>query len=680
MNSSEHALKLFRERQEQATARLARAKQAEIDHEIEAAMRVTHRAIAATERRALAILNQRVGAGRAEALFGQWKSSPGLMTMASKSAPPLLTTSRPVSAQGRVSFHFDVRNVTTGGLIVELLDGRVPWRAIGRFRDPGSVAHQKYIEREDGVETLEAGDAADHQGYIERDGATEVAGRERSSWGTISPDPTERLEFWRALEEAENKPKPTIVNFDPAADPSVWAKAIRSRDFPVRISAEIAAGSRSLSVSEDEALAVFRAFGRAGVVASAKRNPTKPAPVQFELGRGGNVQTRMIVSLPHEMTARQRLALAQEYTAEFEHLGIPFWAVIHAPGKENDARNYHLHVNLATRPATKIPHPLTGEPVWDFSILATRTYANDTKRIIRPFAQNKIRAMNRPDWIPRERARFSKIANWHLEAGGYQKRLDPRTHEAMGLPPPREHLPKTDFGRERRGLTTPRGVKLATREWEGDVEAIAMAVQAGRQPQKQAERKSTHVDDPQSEAEAANTAYLHALSHLTLRIMSRIRLRPRGEWSDDDQEAEKLAEALDRELAEGLSQALRPAMQERGHEPARAAKPEIVITPDPAPEAPIELPPQDCTPEAPTQDKPRRAHPRNIRVPQQGLPSASEAKALLDALPAPSAEARQHTGSVGVPDKPPSKKPDKTPKQIERKRVMIARQRGGMER
>jgi hypothetical protein len=433
-------------------------------------------------------------------------------------------------------------------------------------------------------------------------------------------------------------------------------------------------------VSDDEALMVFKAFGRAGFVASAKRNPTKPAPVQFELGRGGNVQTRMIVSLPYEMNARERLALAQEYTAEFERLGIPYWAVIHAPGPDNDARNYHLHVNLTTRPAKKIVHPLTGEPVWDFSILATRTYANATKRIIRPFAQNKIRAMNRPNWIPQERARFSAIANRHLELGGYAKRLDPRTHEAMGLPAPREHLPKTDFGRERRGLTTPRGVKLATRDWGGDVHAIAMAVQAGRGPDSKGKRKSTIVDDPQSEAEATNTAYLHALSHLTLRTMSRIRLRPRGEWSDDDQEAEKLAEALDRELAKELSQPSKRVKQGRGVELARAAEPEMFFNPDPAPEAPIKLPPKSNIPESPTQETRQRAHSPETQVPQQVRPSPIEAKALLDTLNASNAEARQHTGSVGVPEKPPGKKPDNNSKQIERKRVMIARQRGGMER
>lgn len=674
MDSFDHALKLFRERQERAAAQLIRAKQAEIDREIEKAMRVTHAAIAAAERRALQILNAKVGSDRAQALFRTWWSSPGLMTVAGTSASPILATSRPISSKGRVSFHFDVRNVSTGGLIVDLLEGRVPWRAIGKFQDVGSVAHQKYIEREDGVETLDPGDASDHQGYIERDGATETIERERSSWGTISSDPNERLAFWQQLEQVENKPSPTVLFFDPAADPAIWSRAIRSRDFPKRVFAELVAGSQSVGVSDEEALMVFRAFARAGFVASAKRNPEKPAPVRFELGRGGNVQTRMIVSLPHEMTARERLALSKEYTAKFADLGIPYWAVIHAPGAGNDARNYHLHINLATRPAKKIPHPVSGEPVWDFSVLATRTYANGTKRVIRPLAQNKIRPMNSRDWIPRERARFARIANEHLERGGYQRRLDPRTHEAMGLPAPRPHLPKTDYGRERRGLTTPRGAKLANKQWDDDVRAIAIAVHstASETPsrwKKPAKDRDAEDSDVAAQGPVSDIAYIHALSHLALRITSRSRLRS-SEKSAEESAAEEIAKAIDQEIAAELA---RPKTRELEREsltietPRRAAKPR-----DPLPQVTTACP---QTPRAPG-STPRRNPSKTPIRPIVSLPSLGEAAAALSALKASNATAHHEAREQ------PEQQSAKSRTAIERKRVMIVRQRGrgGMER
>ncbi len=671
MDSFDHALKLFRERQERGAARLARAKQAEIDRDIEAAMRVTHAAIAAVERRALKILNAKVGAERAQTLFRTWWTSPGLMTVAGTSAAPVITTSRPISSQGRVSFHFDVRHVTTGGLIVDLLEGRVPWRAIGRFTDPGSVAHQKYIEREDGVETLDPGDAANHQGYIERDGATEIVERERSTWGTISSDPQERVEFWRQLEQVENKPRPTFLAFDPNADAAVWSKAIHSRDFPVRVFAELVAGSRSVSVSDDEALMVFRAFASTGFVPSAKRDPTKPAPVRFELGRGGNVQTRMIVSLPHEMTALERLALAKEYTAKFEDLGIPYWAVIHAPGANNDARNYHLHINLATRPAKKIPHPVSGELVWDFSVLATKTYANDTKRIIRPYAQNKIRGMNRPDWIPRERERFSEIANRHLERAGYDKRLDPRTHEAMGLPPPRPHLPKTDYGRERRGLPTPRGVNLANQQWEDDVRTIAIAVQGNASSGRSGKTKTANDSNGVPTADGAEIAYLHALSHVALRIMSRFRLRSSDKESAEERAAEALAEGLDAEISAELERLKKRNAERKAPEievPAQVAKPRNKYQ-----KASVGSVRASRSPQATTPDNP----PEKPVQPTPSLPSPQEAAAAaLAALKTSNSHAPK------APANKPGKQRVRSPEAMERKRVMIARQkgRGGIER
>ncbi|WP_150288238.1 MobA/MobL family protein [Rhabdaerophilum calidifontis] len=670
MDSYDNALKLFNQRQERAAARLARAKQAELDREIEEAMRVTHAAIAAAERRALKILNARVGSERAQVLFRAWWTSPGLMTVAGMMASPIIATSRPTSSEGRVSFHFDVRHVTTGGLIVDLLVGRVPWRAIGKFKDLGSVAHQKYIEREDGVETLDPGDAANHQGYIERDGATETDERERSSWGTISSDPQERLEFWRQLEEVENKPRPTVLAFDPDADPEIWSKAIRSRDFPERVFAEIVAGSRSVAVSDNEALMVFRAFARAGFVASAKRDPAKPAPVRFALGRGGNVQTRMIVSLPHEMTARERLALAKEYTAEFESLGIPYWAVIHAPGPSNDPRNYHLHINLATRPAKKIPHPVSGELVWDFSIEAVKTYANDTKRVIRPFTQEKIREMNARKWIPTERSRFARIANKHLERGEYDKRLDPRTHKAMGLPPPWPHLSKADYGRERRGLTTPRGVKLANQQWEDDVHSIARTIQCNARSTRSAKAKAAKESDVVPTADGADIAYLHALSHVALRITSRFRLRSSDDESLEERAAEQLSEALDREIGAEFERLTRRNFEQQAGKikiPAREKKPRDKQR------GPSVV---DGQAHGATSQKTGGNPPRTRIPPTQSLPSSDEAIAVLAALKASNPTAPQET------EQRPDSRPAKPQKAGERKRVMIARQRGkgGMER
>jgi hypothetical protein len=46
--------------------------------------------------------------------------------------------------------------------------------------------------------------------------------------------------------------------------------------------------------------------------------------ITVSLGRGGRVQTRIIAELPHEITPAQRLAVAKEYCAEFDRLGLPY--------------------------------------------------------------------------------------------------------------------------------------------------------------------------------------------------------------------------------------------------------------------------------------------------------------------------------------------------------------------
>ena len=76
------------------------------------------------------------------------------------------------------------------------------------------------------------------------------------------------------------------------------------------------------------------------------------------------------MELPFELTPAQRLQLAEDFCHDRFVAGrdcpIPHWCVIHAPDEHNDARNVHMHIVFAERPAKRMINPATGKEVWDF--------------------------------------------------------------------------------------------------------------------------------------------------------------------------------------------------------------------------------------------------------------------------------------------------------------------------
>jgi hypothetical protein len=174
--------------------------------------------------------------------------------------------------------------------------------------------------------------------------------------------------------------------------------------------------------------------------------------IKVSPGRGGRVQTRIIAELPHEIAAAQRLKLAREYCEAFEEQGLRYWAVIHAPDKHNDRRNFHLHIVLSERPAKRIFNPDTITSDWDFDIV--EEYLSDCrhKRTRRPFMQPRIREMNRREWIKSERQRYCTILNSALEEAGRSKRYDPRSYKDMGVPQKaRKRIDPKIYAKERKG-------------------------------------------------------------------------------------------------------------------------------------------------------------------------------------------------------------------------------------
>lgn len=185
--------------------------------------------------------------------------------------------------------------------------------------------------------------------------------------------------------------------------------------------------------------------------------------------RGGRVQCRLIIELPHELTGDQRLAILQDFARRFEERGLPHYGVIHKPDENNDSRNYHAHFAYYDRPSRKLDNG-----TWDFEDPNTR--------------QNKARDARGALWIRDLRHFYSEVANRHLELAGVEKRYDPRSYKDGGVDkPPDQHLGSKLAAMERQGYASREGVH------NGKVDADRHLVQVLERSQQSRYRVRQHL-------------------------------------------------------------------------------------------------------------------------------------------------------------------------------------------
>ncbi len=154
---------------------------------------------------------------------------------------------------------------------------------------------------------------------------------------------------------------------------------------------------------------------------------------EHESSAGGRTQSRLVLELPHEAPPRARHEIVRRFVKEFEDKGIPYWASIHEPTKDNDARNHHAHVVFTDRPMARMRHPETGEEVWDFTVAETYKKKNRVRKTHFPHRQNRDPDMRRRDWVKDSRKRFAAIVNDVMVEEGIDVRYDPRSYKDMGL-------------------------------------------------------------------------------------------------------------------------------------------------------------------------------------------------------------------------------------------------------
>ncbi|MBW4656647.1 MAG: MobA/MobL family protein [Kaiparowitsia implicata GSE-PSE-MK54-09C] len=510
---------------------------------------------------------------------GRLFNKPGIRTAAGLSSQKAQKqTTRPQGKDGAVSFHFSVTSITKRGELAAVLKGQKSVAAAMSVATP----HQRYIEREDAAERVPA---VAMQAYIEdKDRAEQQKAEplrdfEVSSFGNISNDAEGRARFWEVVEESEAKPSPAKVIIDPTVDQATWdnLRTILPQEssIPSILTLAMTTGKPVAdTVSNADGLRLVQLFQKAGFtkfIARETEESDEVGPINFTLGRGGRVQTRLVVELPHEMSAQQRLTLAKEYCSTYESKGLRFWAVIHAPNKHNDSRNFHLHVNLYDRPTKQVPDP-TGTPIWDFEHVEETIDKWRNKRSGRPFQQAKLREVATIDWVKKERDRFSKLANAHLATAGIAKRLDPRRYEDMGVQDKaRDRIAPASYARERKGLETKDGVALATKQWAANRDAVAAIAKADAsyeayrrawlaqslQPQLQRKTaeavvaRSTGIEVARLSAKkAALVNERNAYSHVAAKLESRARLRPKRQRDETDEAAITVAAELSSKVSD----------------------------------------------------------------------------------------------------------------------------------
>ena len=158
----------------------------------------------------------------------------------------------------------------------------------------------------------------------------------------------------------------------------------------------------------------------------------------------GTIQHRLIVELPHECSAEDRLAVMRSFTKKYEDDRVPYWCVLHAPieGK-NDDRNFHAHIVLLNRPAWKEPFPAGGKclhkedgplvDTWNFAAIEEVRDKHDNYLKRYPLRE-KVLDEYRKKFIAEERKRFAQAVNAQMHASGVPVRYDHRSYKAMGLP------------------------------------------------------------------------------------------------------------------------------------------------------------------------------------------------------------------------------------------------------
>ena len=154
-----------------------------------------------------------------------------------------------------------------------------------------------------------------------------------------------------------------------------------------------------------------------------------------EARKDARVAREVVIALPHELSAEQRLALTRDFAQNLaDRYGVAVDFAIHQPSANGDERNVHAHLLMTTR---KIEAKGLGEKSqFEMQDKALRAQGFLSGR------QQVIEA----------RRLWEERANEHLHEAGFDIRIDHRSHHERGLEiEPTQHMGHAATAMERKG-------------------------------------------------------------------------------------------------------------------------------------------------------------------------------------------------------------------------------------
>ena len=308
--------------------------------------------------------------------------------------------------------------------------------------------------------------SARHQRYIERDGAC-VA-----SFGNLARTLSDREQLWHAISERTRRRRGSLT-IGPKAALRIKKRAVRwlrtqhdagnTDQIPAKYLLKL---ERIVRTDDSETLAKLniKIFARdsddlADLTAhvrqwadmpphdedppanvrsrrSSRRTGTAPARlpehVRTYQAREPVVQRRLVLELAHELPLDDmEKALREWCETTLGPTGVGYWATIHQPEANNDARNWHAHVVFTHYPQT-LGHRSSAS--------AGNLVVDDDTHLPDPTPAMRILSGNGPDKVKGKgqmiwqwRSAWCTTQNEALARVGATRRYDPRTHRARGI-------------------------------------------------------------------------------------------------------------------------------------------------------------------------------------------------------------------------------------------------------
>ncbi len=426
---------------------------------------------------------------------------------------PFTRPIRPANAKGETSFHMSFESITKNHTQFGLKTKS------GRNAQPGE--HGRYLEDQEKRAHVIAKSPIDAEGfahYQEREMAMAVCDA-NCIFTNIKGGKEDRVDLFRAAEESEPSNRPPVMAIDVSSSSSLvqafieraWSDEILADAMTKSVWAELdaarsgapqkgAANLGEIKIEGNDAVAAFELMHELGW-REHFQNPKdfKSDGVNWDPGKSGRVQMRVVGEIPHELDPAGRGRFMREIADKFDSIGVPYVLVMHRPTAENNDKNWHFHLIYWDRPADRFspdqvqkwietggadgriyskryierfqaalqdPAVLAQTGRWDFEVEYTYVDEKGRNRLIHPFKQNKNRTCTRKNFVPDLREFLAELSNRELAKTGANRRVRAEKYIEFDVPKePGVHLYDAANREELRGGVTPQGEANEMKQW-----------------------------------------------------------------------------------------------------------------------------------------------------------------------------------------------------------------------